>query len=531
MTAAQSLSSIVSEFTTMAADIPVERVLDELVSRIVGVLPIDAAGAIAGPLGSGLLLVAGSDDEALRFQHVHNDLTASPSRPSRWARQSGEPVAVPDLTQTQRFVEFAEAARRHELSAVFTFPLRHGDRQLGALDLYRRNIGPLSSDSLAIAQTLADIAAAYLLNAQLRSDLVDAAALSVDAALHDPLTGLPNRALILDRLDHAIARSRRSGDVSAVFLLDIDRFKAVNDMFGHSVGDELLVAVATRIAGLLRPGDTLARSTGDEFVILCEGFEEPAAAASVINRLEFGLRSAFGVHDGLDLSVTLSGGIAFTDAGIRSAEEILHLADLAMFREKQRGGDGFRVFDRHTDTVPEREATLERDLRGALQRAELSTVYQPIVSTVDGRLSGFEALLRWYHPTRGSVPPAMVIPVAERSSSIVEIGDWVLKQAWAERRRWQLQLPHADLAMSVNVSTRQLMSRGYADDLDAALTDLGADPRLLILEITESVFVSDSDRAVIVLNELKDIGVRLALDDFGTGYSSLSYLRQFPLTS
>jgi len=165
----------------------------------------------------------------------------------------------------------------------------------------------------------------------------------------------------------------------------------------------------------------------------------------------------------------------------------------------------------------------------ALQRSELSTVYQPIVSTADGQLNGFEALLRWYHLTRGSVPPAMVIPLAERSSSIVEIGDWVLKQAWAERGRWQLQLPGADLAMSVNVSTRQLMSRGYVADLHAALDHLGADPRLLTLEITESVFVSDSERAVVVLNDLKDIGVRLALDDFGTGYSSLSYLRQFPL--
>lgn len=328
---------------------------------------------------------------------------------------------------------------------------------------------------MAIAQTLADVAAAHLLNAQLRSDLLEAAALSLDATLHDPLTGLPNRALILDRLDHAIARSRRSGEISAVFLLDIDRFKSVNDMFGHGVGDEVLVAVATRLAGLLRPGDTLARSTGDEFVILLEGFEEPAAAAPVINRVEFGLRRAFAVHDGLDLSVTLSGGIAFTDTEEHSAAEILHFADVAICREKQRGGDGLRVFDRHTDTVAEREATLERDLRGALQRAELSTVHQPIVSTVDGRLNGFEALLRWYHPTRGSVPPAMVIPVAERSSSIVEIGAWVPKQAWAQRRRWQSQLPNADLAMSVNVSTRQLMSRGYADDLDASLTDLGAD--------------------------------------------------------
>lgn len=526
MSAPQDLSLIVGEFTqVMATPLSTDRILDELMGRIVNVLPIDAAGVTVGSVGSAKLVVAGSDETALRFQHLHARLVDSPVRSSL---ESGEPVAVPDLSQASRFLEFAELAG-HELQAVFTFPLRHGDRHLGSLDLYRYTVGPLSTDSMAMAQTFADLAAAYLMNAQLRSDLLVAAARSLDASLHDPLTGLPNRALILDRLDHALQRSRRSGEISAVLFLDLDRFKSVNDMFGHSVGDELLVSVATRLAALLRPGDTLARVTGDEFVILCEGFDESATAMSIVTRLEFGLRSPFRVHDGLDLSVTLSAGIAFIDGDERTPEEILRFASLAMSAAKQRGGNGFLVFDRQTDTLAEREATLERDLRGALQRSELSTVYQPIVSTGDGQLNGFEALLRWYHPTRGSVPPAMVIPVAERSSSILEIGDWVLKQALAERKRWQVQLPSADLAMSVNVSTRQLMSRGYTGDLETALEDLGADPRLLTLEITESVFLGDSDRAVVVLNDLKDIGVRLALDDFGTGYSSLSYLRQFPL--
>jgi diguanylate cyclase (GGDEF)-like protein len=527
MTSAQDLSAIMGEFTrVITAGLPIDGILDELVRRVVDILPIDAAGVTFGPVGSDVPRIAGSDDLALSFQRVHSEL---PDTPSLWARRFGEPVGAPDLSSDSRFVDFAAAAVRHDVQASFSFPLRHGTLPVGALDVYRYTAGPLAADAAAIAQSLADVAAAYLVNARLRADLLDAAALSLAATLHDPLTGLPNRALILDRLGHAIQRSRRSGETSAIFFLDIDRFKSVNDMYGYTAGDELLAAVATRLTALLRPGDTLARLTGDEFVILCEGFEDPLAAASVLKRLEFGLHGTFPVHDGLDLPITISAGIAFTDGEERTPEEILHFADLAMSGAKQRGGDGFLVFDRQTDSLAEREATLERDLRGALERSELSTVYQPIVSTVDGQLSGFEALLRWYHPTRGSVPPAMVIPVAERSSSILEIGDWVLKQAWAERRRWQLQLPYADLAMSVNVSTRQLMSRGYAGDLETALDELGADPRLLTLEITESVFLGDSDRAVVVLNDLKDIGVRLALDDFGTGYSSLSYLRQFPL--
>jgi diguanylate cyclase (GGDEF)-like protein len=527
VSSAQDLSAIMGQFArVIATDFPVERILDELVRCVVEVLPVDAAGVTVDAVGFDVPVVAGSDDVVLGFQRVHGELADTPSQ---WSRQFGEPVTVPDLSQESRFVDFATAAQRHDVQAVFSFPLRHGAQPIGALDLYRYTTGALSPDAEAIAQSLADVAASYLVNAQLRADLLDAAALSLDASLHDPLTGLPNRTLIIDRLGHAIQRSRRSGETSAVFYLDIDRFKSINDMYGHTTGDELLAAVATRLTSLLRPGDTLARLTGDEFVILCEGFEDPLAAASVLKRLEFGLHGTFHVHDGLDLPITISAGIAFTDGAERSPDEILHFADLAMTSAKQRGGDGFVVFDRQSDSLAEREATLERDLRGALERSELATVYQPIVSTVDGQLNGFEALLRWYHPTRGSVPPAMVIPVAERSSSILEIGDWVLKQAWSERRRWQLQLPHADLAMSVNVSTRQLMSRGYADDLETALDDLGADPRLLTLEITESVFLGDSDRAVLVLNDLKDLGVRLALDDFGTGYSSLSYLRQFPL--
>ena len=375
------------------------------------------------------------------------------------------------------------------------------------------------------AQTLADVAAAYLINAQARRDLQDSSDRSRDVAVHDALTGLPNRVLMLERLDHAFQRSHRSGKTSAVFFVDLDNFKRVNDTYGHRVGDELLIAVAERLAGALRPGDTLARLAGDEFVVLCEGLDQDSQADVIAVRIEAALARPFVLSPG-EVRIAASIGIAFSGRGNDAPDELLHAADLAMYRTKHSAGDERHVLDLRELHLAEHQSGLARALPGAARRGELHLEYQPIVNTSNGTLIGVEALLRWRHPTRGPVPPAVFIPFAEHSDQIVAIGRWVLEQAWRERHHWQTE--GKDISIAVNVSARQLMSAGFVDSVAAVLHATSEDPGLLTLEVTESIFVRDRGRAQIVLGELKRLGVKLALDDFGTGYSSLSYLTNLP---
>jgi diguanylate cyclase (GGDEF)-like protein len=519
-----TLSDVLTEFArTMVTNFPIQRILDRLVERIVDVLPIDAAGVSLIAPGLQPRYVAASNDAALRYETLQSKIGEGPCVV---AFETGEPVAIPDLRLEDRFSEFTSEALSAGLVAVFTFPLKNGDHQLGALDLYRTTPGPLSNEALQVAQTLADVAAAYLLNAQAREDLIDASAMSRDASLHDPLTGLPNRVLMMDRIEHAFLRSRRSGTLSAVFFLDLDRFKSVNDMYGHKVGDALLVAVANRLTHLLRPSDTLARLSGDEFVILCEGLDNPAQATAVASRLDSGLEKPFDVA-GHTLNVSTSVGVAFADHNHHDPEQVLHYADTAMYRAKHQGGGRLHVFDPSGDDT---EVGLERDLKAALARGgELRTEYQPIVATTTGQIIGFEALLRWDHPTRGPVPPSVTIPIAERSGLIIELGQWVLDQAWTSWKQWHHMLDGAELTMAVNVSPHQLMSVNYIDTVTDLIGSSGTDIYSLTLEVTENAFVYDRPRALVVMSQLKELGVSLALDDFGTGYSSLSYLRQFPI--
>ena len=440
---------------------------------------------------------------------------------------TGRAISVPDLKLERRFPRFSPRALDAGLTAVFTFPLRHDDLLLGALDLYRDTAGPLSADSLRAAQTLADVAAAYLINAQARSDLQDSSDQSRETALHDALTGLPNRILLMQRLEHAFLRGSRSGKITAVFFVDLDDFKAVNDTHGHRLGDELLVAVAERLSGVLRPGDSLARLAGDEFVVLCEDLENPAQADALASRFDAALSRPFALS-AVELRVHASIGIAFTGFGNDAPEELIHDADLAMYRTKRDKDRGdHQVIDLRELHRAEHQAGLARGLPGAPGRGELHLAYQPIVDTVDGRLTGVEALLRWTHPSRGSVSPTVFIPFAEQSGQIIALGQWVLEQSWRDRESWQRHRDE-EIGMSVNVSAHQFMAAGFASAVASVLDAGTTDPRLLTLEVTESVFVYDGERALIVLDQLKAIGVKLALDDFGTGYSSLSYLKTLP---
>jgi diguanylate cyclase (GGDEF)-like protein len=527
MPIADDLSQVLSEFArTMLTDFPIQGILDHLVKRIVEILPITSAGVTVIAPGPRPQYIAASNLAALRFERLQAEVGEGPSFV---AFDTGQAVSVPDLRSETLFPTFTRRALDAGLGAVFTFPLHHGDVQLGALDLYRETRGALSSQAIRAAQTLADVAGAYLVNAQARAALKDSSDRAHEAALHDALTGLPNRVLMLERLEHAFLRARRSSRTSAVFFVDLDRFKAINDTYGHAIGDELLIGVATRLTEALRPGDTLARLAGDEFAILCEDLAHPLQADAILARIDVALGVPF-ILSGAAVEVSASIGIALNVDGVDDPEQLLHAADLAMYRSK-RASRGVRQFlDPVDPAAAKRLAELEATLPGAAERGELRLAYQPIVSAADGQLTGIEALLRWAHPELGLVKPAVLIPLAEQCGEIIDVGRWVLRQAWSDRVRWQTYRAR-ELGVSVNVSAHQLMSAGFADTV-ADLLDGDADSAgLLTLEVTESVFVRDGERALLALNDLKDMGVRLALDDFGTGYSSLGYLRRFPVDS
>ncbi len=522
---AADLSDVLSEFArTMVTDFPIQGILDHLVKRIVEIMPVTAAGVTLIAPGLDPRYVAASDQSALRYEKLQTELGEGPCLA---AFETGKAVSVPDLRLESRFPRFSPRALESGLGAVFTFPLHHREVQLGALDLYRNSPGPLSKASLAAAQTLADVAAAYLINAQARADLQDSSDQSRDAALHDPLTGLPNRVLMLELLEHAFRSGRRSGKISAVFFVDLDRFKGVNDAYGHQVGDELLVAVAQRLTGMLRPGDSLARLSGDEFVILCEDLANPSGADPIALRLNEELSRPFTLSR-MDVKVSASIGIAFTGHDVEAPEELLRDADLAMYRSKRGRVTSPDVLDLRQLHLAGHQIGLARSLPGAVGRGELHLEYQPIVAAADGRVTGVEALVRWTHPSRGPVAPGVFIPFAEQSGEIIELGRWVLIQACSDRHHWE-QRSRAEIAMSVNVSAHQFMSAGFAASVAAALAATSTDPAQLTLEVTESVFVRDEERALVVLAELKELGVKLALDDFGTGYSSLGYLNTLPI--
>ena len=518
------LADLLSEFArTMLTDFPIQRILDHLVGRIVEVMPITAAGVTLISPELAPRYVAASNDAALRYERLQTDLREGPCVA---AFRTGEAISVPDLATENRFPRFSRPALGAGLLAVFTFPLHHGDVQLGALDLYRDRPGALSPRSMITAQTLADVAAAYLINAQVRSDLQEASDQSREAALHDPLTGLPNRVLMLELLDQALRRTRRSGKQSAVFFVDLDRFKEVNDTYGHQAGDALLAAVAQRLTDVLRPSDSLARLAGDEFVALCEDIESPSQADGVANRFLTALSAPFELGD-VVVTMHASIGIAFADQDSQSADDLLRDADLAMYENKRASGVRPEPANRSSLRLTSHHGSLTRDLRGALRRGELHVEYQPILTVTDGRLAGIEALLRWTHPTRGVVAPAIFISFAERSGQINELGRWLLEQACNVRNEWLDEL--ADLPVSVNVSAHQLMSADFVDTVASVLERCSTAPASLWLEITESVLVLDNARARVVLGQLERLGVHVVLDDFGTGYSSLSHLTKLPI--
>jgi Amt family ammonium transporter len=348
-------------------------------------------------------------------------------------------------------------------------------------------------------------------------------------ALHDPLTGLPNRVLFADRLGHALARLRRSEGAVGVLFLDLDHFKLVNDSLGHQAGDDLLVAVAPRLRQIVRPADTVARFGGDEFGILLEDIESERDAAEVAERVAAAFARPFLV-EGSEHFVTASVGIAIASAATGAPEELIRDADAAMYRAKERGRARYELFDEIMRARAVGRLRVENELRRALERDELCLHYQPVVSVRDGAVTGFEALLRWNHPERGLVGPLEFIWVAEEGGLIDQIGRWVLTEACRQAAAWQAMRPDGPpIGLSVNLSARQVAQRDLPEFVAGVLDETGLEPACLSLEITESVLLEESDAPAAVLRSLRATGARLVLDDFGTGYSSLGYLKRLQL--
>ena len=346
-------------------------------------------------------------------------------------------------------------------------------------------------------------------------------------ALHDGLTGLPNRNLLLERLELVLKRAKRHPDVKfTVLFLDLDNFKVINDSLGHSVGDTLLLAVANQLKTFIRETDVAARLGGDEFVLLIEDIDGLTEAIAIAKRILEALKVPFSINE-RDVFTSASIGILSWDGRHRTAEDLLRDADLAMYRAKQNGREQYAIFNPNMHLQAMQRLQLENELRRGLENREFVLYYQPIISLTTGGLKGFEALIRWQHPERGLILPGEFIPIAEETRLIVPIGRWILQTACAQMAVWQTQFPQQTLWISVNLSAQQLQPK-LLEHLDEALSQSNVPGGQMVLEITESMLVQNLEATDSLLKQLKNREVHLSIDDFGTGYSSLSYLHRLP---
>ncbi|HEV2726857.1 MAG TPA: EAL domain-containing protein [Solirubrobacterales bacterium] len=462
--------------------------------------------------------------------------TVSTVAVARWMAGEGEAVARKVGQESWRIFAQLASQREAPLNEVTKRCLRWRDCTLEVLDESAADLG-LSTETLMTARGMVQRSLDVTLVRMCQSfederqraheELTGREKELVFLATHDALTGLPNRTLILDRIEQTLTRARHNQEPVAVLFVDLDNFKAINDSLGHAMGDELLCAVAERLEGVIRETDALGRLGGDEFVVVAEGISLAAGPELIAERLlqAFGEPFALGEEGETRVHAKASIGIA---TGLRpSAEELLRDADIAMYRAKWSGKSSYLLFESGMEDEVQSRLELEMDLQSALANEEFFLVYQPTFDLQEMVPTGVEALIRWRRPGRGVVQPEEFIPLLEESKLILDVGAWVLREACAQTARWQQE--GQPLNLSVNVSQLQLDTDDMIDDVKGALATSGLAPETLTLEITETSLMSNAEETARRLHELKRLGVRIAVDDFGTGYSSLSHLRQFPV--
>ncbi len=494
------------------------RLLDRAVAVIAQGLRVEIAGVLElDPGGDTLRLRAATGLPAALLHGT--TVPAGPGTPAGYALRSTAPVVVDDLEAETRF-DGVVALRQWGARSGVSQAIRAGERPWGVLSAYTTVPREFAVDEVHFLEGVANVLSAAVVRQRAEQEVQR-------QALHDALTGLPNRILLQDRLDVALGRLLRDPRHLAAMLLDLDRFQVVNDSLGHQAGDEVLVRLASRVRAALRPSDTLARVGGDEFVLVCEQMGGADEAVGVARRVLELLAEPMDIQ-GQEVVVTASLGIAITIDPAASTAQLLQEAGAAMYHAKSGGGARLAVFDNPMRSRFANRIRVETDLRHAVARGEIVCHYQPVVALASGAVVGAEALVRWAHPTRGLVPPADFVPLAEEVGEITRIGLFVLQEACRATARWAA-MRDAPLGIAVNLSVRQLQDPGLVPAVALCLADTGLPPADLCLEITETSVIVDSRSAVSVLAQLKALGVAIAVDDFGTGYSSVSHLRRFAL--
>jgi diguanylate cyclase (GGDEF)-like protein len=455
---------------------------------------------------------------------------------ARWMAGEGEAVAREVGQESWRIFAQLASQREAALNEVTKRCLRWRDCALEVLDESASDLG-IGNDTLIEARamvqrsldvTLVRMCQSFEDERQLaHEELTSREKELVFLATHDALTGLPNRTLVLDRIEQTLRRARHNSEPVAVLFVDLDNFKAINDSLGHGTGDELLCAVAERLEGVIRETDALGRLGGDEFVVVAEGLSLAAGPELIAERLLEAFTEPFALGDGGETRVHVKSSIGIATGVRANAEELLRDADIAMYRAKWGGKSRYLVFESGMEDEVQSRLEIEMDLQSALDNDEFFLVYQPTFDLQSMTPTGVEALIRWRRPGRGIVHPEDFIPLLEETKMIVEVGAWVLREACAQAASWQED--GRTLGLSVNVSALQLDTDDLIDHVTEALGESGFAPESLTIEITETTLMSNVEETARRLTELKALGVRIAVDDFGTGYSSLGHLRQFPV--
>jgi diguanylate cyclase (GGDEF)-like protein/PAS domain S-box-containing protein len=437
------------------------------------------------------------------------------------AFKTRKPMWIADIAKSGAFKR-QRIALDAGLRSAFAFPLMRGSEVLGVMEFFNRDAREPEHALVDIAESIGSEIAQYIV----RTEAEEAVKFM---AMHDALTQLPNRAMFNERLASSIAHAQRHSRKLAVLFIDLDRFKLINDTLGHEAGDVVLGEAAQRLTDNLRGGDTVARLGGDEFVVLLEEITDPVYVGSVSQKLISALAAPF-VISGREYRVTASIGVStFPDDGA-DPDTLLKNADSAMYRAKELGRNAYEFYSAQISSGAMERLNLEAGLRRALERDELMLYYQPQIETCSGRIVGMEALVRWKHPQFGVLQPARFIKLAEENGLIVPLGDWVIRSACTAQREWRGKRI-APPRIAVNLSPRQFLHAGLVKDTVRVLEETGCKPSYLELEITESMVMHDPEGAALLIEELKELGVRIAMDDFGTGYSSLAHLKRFPIDS